>query len=80
MDQITRRLLSRGASQGVLSREAIDAALELTGLRPGRAEWREFAAMRLAGMLSLAAGLVFLIAFNLVRARFGRRWHCFWCC
>lgn len=59
MGAITRRLLSLGGAQGVLSRENIDAALDVSGLRPGRAEWRGFAArtLRLAGVLSLAAGL-----------------------
>lgn len=44
----------------------MDAALDVAGLRPSRTEWREFAvrAMRLAGVLSFAAGMVFLVAFN----------------
>ena len=73
MDEISRRLLARSG----LSREAIDAALSLAGLRPARAEWREFAlrAMRLGGILSLAAGMIFLVAFNWdnlgMYARFG---------
>lgn len=62
MEEITRRLLARTK----LSPEAVLAALDLAGLRPQPAEWREFAArvMRLAGILSLAAGMIFLVAFN----------------
>jgi uncharacterized membrane protein len=73
MDEISRRLLARSG----LSREAIDVALSLADLRPPRAEWREFAvrAMRLGGILSLAAGMIFLVAFNWdnlgMYARFG---------
>ncbi len=60
--EINRRLLARAG----LSRDAMEAALDLTGLRPSVTEWREFAvrAMQLAGVLSLSAGMVFLIAFN----------------
>jgi uncharacterized membrane protein len=50
----------------LLSADGIEAALGLTGLRPGPAERREFGvrAMRFAGVLSLASGIIFLIAFN----------------
>ena len=60
--EINRRLLSRAG----LSRNAMEAALDITGLRPDLGEWREFAvtAMRLAGILSLAAGVVFFVAYN----------------
>jgi uncharacterized membrane protein len=63
---VTRRLLGWAGEQRALSREAIDASLELSGLRPGIAEWRAFAvrAMQAAGTLSLAAGAVFLVAYN----------------
>ena len=77
MDEISRPLLARAGEQGVLSQQAIDVALDVSGLRPSRAEWRSAAAlaMKLAGVLSLAAGLIFLIAFNWenlgVYARFG---------
>jgi uncharacterized membrane protein len=73
MVDVTRRLLSRTR----LSPEAMDAALSLSGLRPGPSEWRDFGirAMRFAGILSLAAGIIFLIAFNWddlgLYARFG---------
>jgi uncharacterized membrane protein len=63
---VTRRLLGWAGEKRALSREAIDASLELSGLRPGIAEWRDFAvrAMQTAGVLSLAAGVVFLVAYN----------------
>jgi uncharacterized membrane protein len=63
---VTRRLLGWAGEKRALSREAIDASLELSGLRPGIAEWRDFAmrAMQGAGVLSLAAGVVFLVAYN----------------
>jgi uncharacterized membrane protein len=63
---VTRRLLAWAGEQRTLSREAIDASLEVSGLRPGIAEWRDFAvrAMQAAGVLSLAAGAVFLVAYN----------------
>jgi uncharacterized membrane protein len=62
MEQIDRRLL---AASG-LPREAMNAALEITGLRPSADDWRDFAvrAMRFGGVLSLAAGVIFLVAFN----------------
>jgi len=51
---------------GELSAEAIDAALTICSLRPAPAEWRDFAlrTLRFAGVLSLAAGIIFLVAFN----------------
>src|ERR1700736_5310305 len=63
---VTRRLLGRFAAQRSLSRQAIQAALELSELRPSISEWREFAvrAMLFSGVLSFAAGMVFLVAFN----------------
>jgi uncharacterized membrane protein len=62
MERVSRGLLSRTK----LSPEAMRAALDLARLRPDPSEWREFAvrAMGLAGVLSLAAGMVFLVAFN----------------
>ncbi|HEY3836176.1 MAG TPA: DUF2157 domain-containing protein [Bryobacteraceae bacterium] len=62
MEEISRRWLARSG----LSPQAIDLALSLSGLRPSLSEWREFAVrvMRLAGILSLAAGMIFLVAFN----------------
>ena len=77
MDEIDRQLLARGGEQAKLTRESMEAALDLAGLRPSQAEWQEFAvrAMRFAGVLSLAAGVVFLVAFNWqnlgLYARFG---------
>ena len=73
MEEINRQWLARSG----LSPQAIDLALNLSGLRPSRSEWREFAVrvMRLAGVLSLAAGMIFLVAFNWdslgMYARFG---------
>ncbi len=66
MDRISRTLLARAGERRVLSQEAMGAALDLSGLRPSRAEWRQFTvlAMRFAAVLSLAAGMVFLVAFN----------------
>jgi uncharacterized membrane protein len=63
---ITRRLLGWAGEQRALSHEAIEASLEVSGLRPGIAEWRDFAVrvMQAAGVLSLAAGAVFLVAYN----------------
>jgi uncharacterized membrane protein len=62
MERVSRPLLSRVK----LSAEAMAAALDLAALRPDPSEWRDFAvrAMRFAGVLSLAAGMVFLVAFN----------------
>lgn len=62
MEEVGRALLARAK----LSPEAMDAALDIAGLRPNRREWRRFATltMALAGVLSLAAGMVFLVAFN----------------
>jgi len=66
MEQISRPFLARAGVQAGLSAQAMDAALDLAGLRPNAAEWRDFGvrAMRFAGVLSLAAGAVFLVAFN----------------
>jgi uncharacterized membrane protein len=67
MEKVDRRVLSRAKlSNGSLSPEAMYIALNLTGMRPGPAEWRDFTvrAMQFAGVLSLAAGMVFLVAFN----------------
>jgi uncharacterized membrane protein len=66
MDRITRPLLARAGEQRLLSAQTMDAALDLAGLRPAKSEWRRFAvlAMRFAAILSLAAGLLFLVAFN----------------
>jgi uncharacterized membrane protein len=63
---VTRRMLGWSGEKHALSREAIDASLELSGLRPGIAEWRAFAvrSMQTAGILSLAAGVIFLVAYN----------------
>ncbi|SRR6266567_3110519 len=64
--KITRRLLGWAGEKRALSREAIDASLKLSGLRPGIAEWRDLAVrtMMTAGVLSLAAGVIFLVAYN----------------
>ena len=61
-EQIGRRELARSG----LSQEAMQAALDIAGLRPGAAEWRAFElrVLRFGGVLSLAAGMIFLIAFN----------------
>src|SRR5580700_9307347 len=66
MERVTRPLLARAGEQRLLSPQAIDIALDLAGLRPTRSEWRNFAVivLRFAAVLSLAAGLIFLIAFN----------------
>lgn len=66
MDFVSRALLARAGEQKILSQKAIETALDLSGLCPGRAEWRQFGvlAMRFAAVLSLAAGMVFLVAFN----------------
>lgn len=66
MDRVSRPLLARAGEQRVLSEIAMAAALDLSGLRPDKAEWRQFGirAMRFAAILSLAAGMVFLVAFN----------------
>ena len=44
----------------------MEAALDISGLRPNKNQWRQFGvlAMRFAAVLSLAAGAVFLVAFN----------------
>ena len=42
MEEISRRLLAQAGEQHVLSEQALDAALELAGLRPNQAEWRDF--------------------------------------
>ncbi len=62
MEEMNRRLLARTG----LSREAMKGALDIAGLCPNPAEWREFAvrSLGIAGVLSLAAGVVFLVAFN----------------
>src|SRR5258708_33715465 len=64
--KVTRRLVGWAGGQRSLSREAIGASLELSGLRPGVAEWRDLAVrtMMTAGVLSLAAGVIFLVAYN----------------
>jgi hypothetical protein len=64
MDLVSRPFLARAGEQNVLSEPAIDAALKVSGQRPGRSEWLRFAvvAMRFAAILSLAAGMVFLMA------------------
>jgi uncharacterized membrane protein len=66
MHGVSRRVLARLGEQRVFSKEAMDAALDLSGLRPGAEEGRKFAlaAMHAAGALSLAAGMVFLVAIN----------------
>src|SRR5271165_1204758 len=55
-----------GSASKALSPAAMAAALELSGLRPTQDEWRRFTlqSMQGAGVLSLAAGMVFLVAFN----------------
>ena len=61
-----RALLDQVARDCHLGEPAVAAALELTGARPGREEWRRFAS-RLAlgaGVASLAASLVMFVAAN----------------
>lgn len=64
--EVDRARLGRIGKNGELSAKAIDAALTICGLRPAPAEWRGFAlrTLRFAGVLSLAAGIIFLVAFN----------------
>jgi len=64
--KVTRRLLGWEGEQKALSKEAIEASLDLAELRPNTAGWRQFAvrAMSGAGVLSLASGAVFLVAYN----------------
>lgn len=64
--QVSRRLLARAGEERVLSTEAIRIALDLSGLRPGASETRDFAVrvMKFAGVISLATGIIFLVAFN----------------
>ena len=66
MGGVSRRVLARFGEQRVLSKEAMSAALDLAGLRPSVEEGWTFAlvTIRVAGVLSLAAGMVFLVAFN----------------
>lgn len=77
METVSRALLARAGKEGVLTRQATDAALKIAGLQPSQAEWRSFgiAAMRFAGVMSVASGMIFLVAFNWdnlgVWARFG---------
>ena len=58
--------MARAGEERLLSTEAIRIALDVSGLRPGSFETREFAVrvMRFAAVLSLAAGIIFLVAFN----------------
>src|SRR5579871_2654829 len=62
MNYVNRQVLARAR----LSPEAMEAALAIAGLRPNNTDWREFTvrALRFAGVLSLAAGMIFLVAFN----------------
>jgi uncharacterized membrane protein len=64
--RVDRRLLGAAGRKQALTQTAMDAALTLSGLRPDRAEWRQFAVRSLqsAGVLSLAFGVIFLVAFN----------------
>src|SRR5215471_5857309 len=66
MSAISRRLLSRGGEQRVFSEAEMATALSVSGLRPSPAERRDFAvrALRFASVLSLASGIIFLVAFN----------------
>ncbi|HWH83035.1 MAG TPA: DUF2157 domain-containing protein [Burkholderiaceae bacterium] len=54
------------AARHALGAPAIDAALQLTGLRPDPAQWRDFAARLLhaAGLAGIGAGVVFFVAAN----------------
>jgi uncharacterized membrane protein len=64
--RVDRNTLDAFASHYKLDTDAIETALELTHSRPTRDELRRFAIvmMRLAGLLSVAAGVVFFIAAN----------------
>jgi uncharacterized membrane protein len=66
MSEISRTLLAKAGEQHVLPRDAMSAALHLAGLRPNGSDWRDFGirALRFGGVLSLASGLIFLVAFN----------------
>jgi uncharacterized membrane protein len=63
---ITRPLLQTIAGENALSPQAIDAALELSGLRPTPPQSLAFAlrALNFAGVLSIAAGVIFFVASN----------------
>jgi hypothetical protein len=64
--QVSRRFLGSAGQKHALTQEAIEAALTLSGLRPGPTERRQFAlqGIQSAGVLSLAFGIIFLAAFN----------------
>ena len=61
-----RAALDRIAREHRLSEQAIDAALVLSGCRPGEAAWRAFGTrlMNAAGIAAIAAGVIFFIAAN----------------
>lgn len=63
---MNRTELDAFAAHHRLSPAAIDAVFEITRARPGSDEARQFAVrmLQLAGVLSLAAGVVFLVAAN----------------
>jgi uncharacterized membrane protein len=61
-----RHQLDSLSARHSLSAPALAEALRLTGLSPGAAAWRAFAAMllRAAGLAALGAGLLFFVAAN----------------
>jgi uncharacterized membrane protein len=63
---MNRKELDAFAAHYKLSASAVEAALELAGAQPSRSDLARFAVrlLKLAGVLSLAAGLVFFIAAN----------------
>src|SRR5690606_6833628 len=64
--RMNRKELDALAAQYRLTPEAMEAAFGLAGARPGPDELERFAArlLALAGVLSLAAGVVFFVAAN----------------
>jgi uncharacterized membrane protein len=62
----TREELDRLAQFHTLDEAGVEAMLALASARPGRAEGRQFLAqcLRIGGVLSLAAGLIFFVAAN----------------
>jgi uncharacterized membrane protein len=73
--QLKRSELDHLAKFHSLDEQHVESMLDIAGARPSRAEGRQFFArcLRIAGVLSLAAGLVFFVAANWSRmAVFGR--------
>lgn len=63
---ITRPLLQAIAQRNALTPDAIDTALEVSGLRPTPQQSLNFGlqALKLSGTLSIAAGIIFFVASN----------------